>query len=232
MGLFDILQQVFTASGGLNAEHADRHFDDVVNATPPDVFQQGVAETLRSDQTPPLGDMVSHMFGNASPQGRADILNQILASLGPAVLGGMAGAAGGGILDKLSRGGGAAPAGGMPNTAAPAGGGLEGGLGSILGGLLGAGAGGGALQAPGQVAPSGAAAGGSGGLLPTITPEQASQLSPEEVGQIAAEAEKHNPSIIDSLSEFYARNPALVKTLGGAVLAIAMAKIHERMRNS
>ncbi|MFT4101187.1 MAG: hypothetical protein QM674_09160 [Burkholderiaceae bacterium] len=230
MGLFDILQQVITASGGLNAEHADRHFDEVASATPTDVFQQGVAETLRSDQTPPLGDMVSQMFGNASPQGRADILNHILSSLGPAVLGGMAGAAGGGLFDKLLRGGGAAPAGGMPNTAAPAGG-LEGGLGSILGGLLGAGAGGGALQAPGQVAPSGAAAGGSGGLLPTITPEQASQLSPEEVGRIAAEAEKHDPSIIDSLSEFYARNPALVKTLGGAILAIAMAKIHERMRD-
>jgi len=238
--LFDILQQVITASGGLDADKADRHFDDVVQGTPTDVFQQGVAEIFRSEQTPPVGDMVSQMFSSASPQGRADMLNQILASLGPAVLGGMAGGAGGGILDKLLRGAGGAgpssssgPAGGLGGALGGLPGGM-GGLGAILGGLLGGAAGGGAggaMPAPDRAVPSQGTGGGFGGLFPTITAEQAAQVTPEDVGQIAAEAEKHDPSIIDSLSEFYARNPALVKTLGGAVLAIALAKIHERMRS-
>jgi len=61
-----------------------------------------------------------------------------------------------------------------------------------------------------------------------VTPEQAEQVSPEEVRDMAAEAEKHDPSIIDQFSDFYAKHPTLVKTLGGAALAIALAKIAQR----
>lgn len=58
-----------------------------------------------------------------------------------------------------------------------------------------------------------------------VTPEQAEQVSPEDVQDIAAHAEKHDPSIIDMASNFYAEHPTLVKSLGGAALAIALAKI-------
>ena len=61
-----------------------------------------------------------------------------------------------------------------------------------------------------------------------ITPDQAEQVSPDEVQQIAAEAEKKDPSIIDRFSNFYAEHPTLIKTLGGAALTIALAKIAER----
>jgi hypothetical protein len=64
-----------------------------------------------------------------------------------------------------------------------------------------------------------------GGGQAEVTPEQAEQVSPEDVQDIAAQAEKHDPSIIDMASNFYAEHPTLVKSLGGAALAIALAKI-------
>jgi hypothetical protein len=64
-----------------------------------------------------------------------------------------------------------------------------------------------------------------GGGQTQVTPEQAEQVSPEAVREIAAQAEKHDPSIIDMASNFYAEHPTLVKTLGSAALAITLAKI-------
>ncbi|SRR5712692_661027 len=65
-----------------------------------------------------------------------------------------------------------------------------------------------------------------------LTPEQAQQLSPEAVQQLAAHAEKTNPSVIDSISNFYAQHTTLVKTLGGAALTVALAKVAERQRQA
>ncbi len=76
--------------------------------------------------------------------------------------------------------------------------------------------------------------GGSGlaGLLSggqqEVTPEQAEQIPPEAVQQVAAEAEKKDPSVIDMISNVYAEQPTLIKTLGGAALTIALAKIAQR----
>lgn len=58
-----------------------------------------------------------------------------------------------------------------------------------------------------------------------ITPEQASQLTPEQVQQMADHAQQNNPSIVDHMSDFYAQHTGLIKTLGGAALAIALAKM-------
>ena len=84
----------------------------------------------------------------------------------------------------------------------------------------------------------GASAGGGGGLSDLInifkggqqevTPEQAGQVSPEAVQQIADQAQKDDPSIIDRISDFYAEHPTLVKTLGTAALTIALSKIANR----
>ena len=64
-----------------------------------------------------------------------------------------------------------------------------------------------------------------------ITPEQAATMTPEQVKQIAEEAEKENPSIVDRMGDFYAENPTLVKTIGGAALAIVLGRIAQGMRN-
>jgi hypothetical protein len=64
-----------------------------------------------------------------------------------------------------------------------------------------------------------------GGTAATVTPAQASRLTPAEVAQIAGHAEQSNPGIVDRMSSFYAEHPGLVKTLGGAALSIALAKM-------
>jgi hypothetical protein len=103
-------------------------------------------------------------------------------------------AAGPSLIGMLAGRGGAGGLGGL-------GGGL-GGLGGMLGGLLN---------------------GGGNAQQPQITPEQASQLSPEQVQEIAQKAEQENPGVVDRMGDFYAQHPNVVKGLGGAALAIALA---------
>ena len=68
--------------------------------------------------------------------------------------------------------------------------------------------------------------------VPQLTPEQASQLTPEQVQEIATRAEQHDPTVLDRIGGFYAQHPQLVKTLGSAALAIALAGVANRMRSS
>lgn len=83
-----------------------------------------------------------------------------------------------------------------------------------------------------QILSSAGIAGPVGGTGTQLTPEQAQKLSPEIVQQLGAHAEKSNPSIIDSVSSFYAQHAGLVKTLGGAALTVALAKVAERQRQA
>ena len=71
-----------------------------------------------------------------------------------------------------------------------------------------------------------------GGGQTQVTPEQAAQVSPESVGEIATHAQQQDPSIIDQVSNIYAAHPTLVKTLGGAALAIALARIAQRQQGA
>ena len=61
-----------------------------------------------------------------------------------------------------------------------------------------------------------------------ISPQEAQRVSPEAVRDLAAHAEQKDSSIIDTLSNFYAQHPTLVKSLGAAALTVALAKIAER----
>src|SRR5271166_5826081 len=81
-----------------------------------------------------------------------------------------------------------------------------------------------------QLAGGGALASLLGGGATQVTPQQAQNISPEIVQQIATHAEKVDPSIVDKASAFYAEHTTLVKTLGGAVLSIALAKVAERQK--
>jgi hypothetical protein len=63
-----------------------------------------------------------------------------------------------------------------------------------------------------------------------VTPEQAEQIPAGAVEEIAAQAEKKDPSVIDQVSNFYAEHPTLVKTLGAAALTIALTKIAQRQQ--
>jgi len=177
MGILDVLQQYRNATTAPDPSATPAHFDEVASAAPPGVFGQGVGDALRSDDTPPFGDMVSQLFGRSDPQQRAGVVNQLLRSLAPGVLASL----GGGLLGRL---------GGPAQPVTPA---------------------------------------VSQGVPPTITPEQAAQLSPTEVRDIAAQAEKHDPSVFDRIGGFYAQHPQLVKTLGQAAMTIALAGVARRM---
>ena len=157
MGLMDILQSALSGA-------PEQHFDEVAKTASQEELGAGVAGAMRSDQTPPFGDMVGQLFGHSNANQQAGVLNQILASLGPGALSGIAG----GILGKM--------------------------------------------MAPGQT---------------QLTPDQASQLSPDQVKDIASHAEKTQPGIVDEVGQFYAQHAGLIKMLGGAALAVTLAKMKE-----
>lgn len=61
-----------------------------------------------------------------------------------------------------------------------------------------------------------------------LTPEQANQVSPVQVQQIAAHAEQQNPSVVDQVSGFYAQHPQVMKAVGGFALTIALQHMMRR----
>jgi hypothetical protein len=70
-------------------------------------------------------------------------------------------------------------------------------------------------------------------LLPStsaaaVTPQQAQQVPAEAVRRLANVAEKHDPSVVDRASEFYAQHPTLIKTLGVGALAVIMSHLSQR----
>ncbi len=67
--------------------------------------------------------------------------------------------------------------------------------------------------------------------VPQVTPQEASQLTPGQVQEIATKAEQHDPGVLDKIGGFYAQHPQIVKTLGSAALAIALAGVANRMRS-
>jgi hypothetical protein len=158
MGLLDILQQA------IGHDDATAHLDQVAQHASAGELGAGLAAAMRSDGTPPFGDTVGQLFGRSSPAQQAGVLNQILATLGPAAASALAG----GVLGRM-------------------------------------------LQ-PGQT---------------QVTPDQASQLSPAQVTEIATHAEQQHAGVIDEVSRFYAQHSGLIKTLGGAAIAIALAKMKE-----
>ena len=157
--LNDIVQRYSGQSGGTAAAPADPHQDyqQVVEKAPKDVVAGGLSEAFRSNQTPAFPEMVSKLFSNSDPAQRAQLLNQLAATLGPA-------------------------------------------LSAILPGVAGG----------------------------TVTPQQAAEVSPEQVQQAAAHAEKRDPSIVDQVSGFYAQHPETVKALGGLALSIALQHMMRR----
>ena len=63
-----------------------------------------------------------------------------------------------------------------------------------------------------------------------LTPDQAQKLSPEAVQQLATHAQNSNPSVVESVSNFYSQHTTLIKTLGSAALTVALAKVAERQK--
>lgn len=62
----------------------------------------------------------------------------------------------------------------------------------------------------------------------SVTEADVQRMSPEQVSDIAQQAEKANPGVLDQIGSFYAKNPEIVKILGGTALAIALGRIANR----
>lgn len=245
MDLSELLQQL--GQGGVTAQAPDGfdvegNFDQLAGMLPKEALAGGLAEAFRSDQTPPFASMLGGLFGNSGGSQQASVLNTLLSIAGPMILQQMMGggrqqqAAVGGLGDILgavmgggqqqSSGGGlgdilgAVLGGGGSASRASSGGG---GLGDILGAVMGGGGGGGALAGIlGQMMQS--------GEMRQLTPEEAAQVSPEEVQALAEHAAQQDPSIMDRLSEIYAEHPTLIKTLGSGALMLALSKIAQSQR--
>ena len=171
MNLSDItgLLQQYAGGAAPAADQVHQHFDQVAQAVPASTLSQGISAAFNSNQTPDFGNMVSGLFSNGNSQQQAGILNSLLASARPAVLGGLFS---GGALSGLS---------------------------SMLGGGK------------------------------QLTPEQASQIPPAAVQQIAEAAHKNDPSVVDQVSSIVANHPTLFKALGAAAAMIAIRKVAEKV---
>lgn len=113
-----ILGQYNGATSSQYPEQVEQDFDHIAQHAPHEDMRDGLVEAFRSDQTPPFGQMVGHLFGQADTHQRTGMLNQLLGAVGPSVLasvlgggrgmgGGMSGMGGlGALAGLLNQGGG------------------------------------------------------------------------------------------------------------------------------
>ena len=64
-----------------------------------------------------------------------------------------------------------------------------------------------------------------------IDPNAPAQATPQQVEQIAQQAQQQNPGIVGQMSQFYAQHPTLVKSLGGMALAVMLGRMHGSTRH-
>jgi hypothetical protein len=90
MGVLDELQGVLKQyqSGQAPAPAAvAQHFDQVAQSAPQSTMAAAISHALSSDQTPPLGQMVSSLFNQATPDQKAGMVNRLLTAIGPTAAG-------------------------------------------------------------------------------------------------------------------------------------------------
>jgi hypothetical protein len=160
MGIMDMLTQAM--SGGSGAQQ----FGQIAQNAPSDVLAKGLSAAFASDQTPAIGAMAGQLFGQSNSGQQAGMLNQLIGTLGPSVMAGLAG----GVLGRV--------------------------------------------MSPGQT---------------QITPEQAAQLTPQQVQDVVNHANEVHPGVADQLGQFYAQHRGLINTLGGIAATVAMMKMKDHL---
>jgi hypothetical protein len=102
----ELLQQF---AGGAQGGDPHAAFDEVARHAPQGDLAGAIAGAFQSNQTPPIGRIVSQVFGSAGGAQKAGILNTLIAAIGPGVLqqvlqrfnlGDFAGAVGGGRVSE------------------------------------------------------------------------------------------------------------------------------------
>lgn len=167
--LSDVMDKYGSGDSSRVPSSVDADFDRFSQMAPSSTVSEGLAEAFRSRQTPPFASMLSQLFDRSSSNHKSNVLNTLVATLGPAL-----------VSQILARHGATRAANELQN---------------------------------GRT---------------TISPDVAEQIPANSIEDVAAEAERKDPSIVDRISKFYADQPAIVKTLGGLALTVAMAKIAQR----
>ncbi len=62
-----------------------------------------------------------------------------------------------------------------------------------------------------------------------VTPDQASQLTPQQVQDVVNHANDVHPDLPNVLGQFYAQHKGLVNTLGGVAATVAMMKMKDHL---
>jgi hypothetical protein len=92
MGLMDMLNQA------LGSQQGAPQFSDIAQSASSDTLAKGLSAAFASEQTPAIGNMVSQLFGQSSGAQQAGMLNQLLGTLGPGLMAGLAGGALGSVM--------------------------------------------------------------------------------------------------------------------------------------
>ena len=61
-----------------------------------------------------------------------------------------------------------------------------------------------------------------------VSPDRAAHVDPAEVEEVARQARKQNPGVLERVSRFYARHPELVRSLGNVAMTIALSRMARR----
>lgn len=91
MGMMDILGRYADSRRPAPPPDIENDFNQIAHEAAPDALQDGIAEAFRSDDTPPFEQMVAQLFEHSEPNVRAGLLDNLLAGLGPAAIGGSSG---------------------------------------------------------------------------------------------------------------------------------------------
>jgi hypothetical protein len=165
----DIMDKYGSRNSATVPGSVDADFDRFRQHAPATTLSEGLSEAFRSRDTPPFATMLSQLFGRSPAAQKTNVLNTLVATLGPAL-----------VSQLLAKHG--------ANRAAQ----------ELQGGNT------------------------------RISPEVAEHIPSNSIEALAAEAEKKDPSVVDRIGKFYAEQPALIKTLGGLALTVAMAKVAQR----
>ncbi len=83
-GIGDLLKQ-YTGSSP-DAANVEQHFDQVAQSVPSSSLASGLAEALRSGQTPAFSQLAGQLFANGNGAQQASMLSGLMAAVGPSVI--------------------------------------------------------------------------------------------------------------------------------------------------
>jgi hypothetical protein len=98
MNWMDVLRQYRDVPAAPPPQAAD-DFQAIAREVPREDLSHGIEQAFRSDQTPPMEQMIRHLFEHSDDEQRAGFLNQVAGTLGDGALG----LGGGSVADLLRR---------------------------------------------------------------------------------------------------------------------------------